>query len=215
MKFILGEKLEMTQIWDGDRAVAVTKVKVAPCFVSHVKSSDSDGYSAVQICSGVKKAKNIAKPQIGHIKKVKIANEKISDGVKYFREFRLNNGEQYNLGDEINATIFEIGEKVDVIADSKGRGFQGVVKRHGFKGARATHGTKDQMRMPGSIGSTGPARVFKGMRMAGRMGGDRTTVKNTKIAGLDVDSNVVLIKGAVPGGRNSLVIIQSAKTAKK
>jgi large subunit ribosomal protein L3 len=205
MKFILGKKLEMTQIWQDNKVVPVTKIVAGPCFVVQVKTKDKDGYEAIQIGFGEKKEKNIKKPQKGHLAKV-------GKNLRYLREFRLDKnggGEEVKvkIGDVIKVDTFAPGDKVKVTGISKGRGFQGVVKRHNFAGAPASHGTKDQLRMPGSIGATGPAHVFKGTRMAGRMGGDQVTVKNLEIIEVDKENNILLIKGAIPGARNSLVLI--------
>jgi len=217
MKFILGKKIEMTQIWKDDSVMAVTKVQAGPCVVTQVKNKDKDGYEAVQLGFGEKKEKNIAKPQRGHLAKVQSAfKDKI--GAKYLKEFRLKESVELSIGDIIDASAFEPGDTVKVTGTSKGRGFQGVVKRHGFGGQNKSHGTKDQLRMPGSIGATGPARVFKGVRMPGRMGGDRVTVKNLEIIDIDKDNNILYIKGAVPGARNGLILISGEgelKVAKK
>ncbi len=204
MKFILGQKKEMTQIWQGNTVVPVTKVLAGPCVVVQVKTKEKDGYQAVQIGFGQRKAKNIKKPQKGHLKGL--------GSFAYLREFRLDkdNGQPPLLkpGDVITAETFALGDKVKVTGISKGRGFQGVVKRHKFAGAPASHGTKDQLRMPGSIGATGPAHVFKGRRMPGHMGVDRVTVANLEIVKIDKEKNILYIKGAVPGARDSLVLIK-------
>ncbi len=205
MKFILGKKLEMTQVWQNDKVVPVTKVVAGPCFVVQVKTKEKDGYRAVQVGFGEKKEKNIKKPQKGHL-------AKIGKNLRYLREFRLDKNKQeeevkVKIGDMIKVDIFSPGDKIKVTGISKGRGFQGVVKRHNFAGAPASHGTKDQLRMPGSIGATGPAHVFKGIKMAGRMGGDQVSTKNLEIIEVDKENNILLIKGAIPGARNSLVLI--------
>lgn len=223
MKFILGKKLDMTQTWQGDVVIAVTRVQAGPCTVVQVKDEKKDGYRAVQVSFGEKKEKNIAKPQKGHMKKAKVNS-------RYLREFRFDmprnapaialppegraggTGKErqeveLKVGDVIDVSTFEAGDKVKVTGVSKGKGFQGVVKRYGFKGQSKTHGTKDQLRMPGSIGATGPAHVFKGKKMPGRMGGDRTTVANLEIIEVDKEKNLLLIKGAIPGARNGLVLI--------
>ncbi|MCK5537790.1 MAG: 50S ribosomal protein L3, partial [Bacteroidales bacterium] len=176
MKFILGKKIEMTQVWKDGDAVGVTKVEVGPCTVVQVKNDKKDGYTAVQVGYGVKKEKNIKKPQIGHFKGL--------DNFRYLKEFRIKNEEvTLKRGDRFDISSFEVGEEINLTGVSKGKGFQGVVKRHHFAGQIKTHGTKDQVRMPGSIGATGPAHVFKGTRMGGRMGGDRVTIKNLEVAG--------------------------------
>ena len=198
MKFILGKKIEMTQVWQGEDVLAVTKVQAGPCRVTQVKNSGQDGYSAVQLGFGKRHQKNINKPQKGHFKGL--------DNFQHVREFRAEPGE-LKRGDTIDVGTFAPGDNVQVSANSKGKGFQGVVRRHGFKGTKATHGNKDQLRMPGSIGATGPAHVFKGQKMPGRMGGEQATTKNLKIVEVNINDNTILISGAVPGARNSLVLI--------
>ncbi|MBU4257229.1 50S ribosomal protein L3 [Patescibacteria group bacterium] len=207
MKFIIGKKLDMTQVWRGDKVVGVTKVQAGPCVVVQVKTKDKDRYEAVQIGFGERKEKNIAKPQLGHFKKCK-------NNFRYVREFRISlntpndaKERQLECGDIIDVNMFEAGDNIQVTGISKGKGFQGVVKRHGFHGQDKTHGNKDQLRMPGSIGCTGPAHVFKGVRMPGRMGGEQVTTKNLEVVEVDKENNILLIKGAVPGARNGLVLI--------
>jgi len=198
MKFILGKKIEMTQVWKDGNTVGVTKVEVGPCTVVQVKNDKKDGYTAVQVGYGVKKEKNIKKPQIGHFKGL--------DNFRYLKEFRVKNEEvTLKRGDRFDIGSFEVGDAINFSAVSKGKGFQGVVKRHGFAGQIKTHGTKDQVRMPGSIGATGPAHVFKGTRMGGRMGGDQVTFNGGEIIDIDVEKNILYIKGGVPGARNTLV----------
>lgn len=195
----------MTQIFDSEgRAVPVTLVQAGPCFVTQVKSKDGkDGYSAVQIAFG--EIKHINKPQAGHLKKVKSQNSNVKT-LKYLREFRVEKPE-LELGAEIKADIFKEGDAIKVIGISKGKGFQGVVKRHGFKGGPASHGQKDRLRAPGSIGATFPERVLKGKRMAGRMGGEQVTVEGLKIAKVDAENNIIAIRGAIPGNKGSLIEI--------
>jgi len=200
MKFIIGKKIEMTQIWQEDKVVAVTKIQAGPCKVVQVKTEDKDGYSALQLGFDEKKKKNIKKPQLGHLKDL--------GNIRYLREFRTEESVPLAQGDSVDVSTFEIGDTVDVIGTSKGKGFQGVVKRHGFKGSKATHGNKDQLRMPGSIGATGPAHVFKGTRMGGRMGTDRVTTKNTEVIKIDIENNIIMIKGSAPGARNGLVMLR-------
>ena len=201
----------MTQVWDGDECISVTIVEALPCKVVQIKNVEKDGYESLQIGSGEKKEKNIKKPQIGHLKKAGILSNDMRVNLRHLREFRVDGekiSEKVNVGDVINVGAFELGDIVDVIGTSKGKGFQGVVKRYGFKGAPKTHGTKDQVRMPGSIGATGPARVFKGMRMGGRMGDERVTTKNLKVVKVDIENNQLYIRGAVPGARNGFVMIR-------
>lgn len=189
----------MTQTWKGEEVVSVTRVQVGPCTVVQIKNDKKDGYNAIQIGFDEKKEKNIRKPQKGHLKNTKT-------NIRFLREFRDKN-ENIKPGDVIDVSTFESGDKIQVTGISKGKGFQGVVKRHGFHGQNTSHGTKDQVRMPGSAGATGPAHVFKGQGMPGRMGGDRVTTKNLEIIEVDLENNILLIKGAVPGARNGLILI--------
>lgn len=199
MKFLLGTKENMTQIFTEDGLVIpVTVIKTSPNVITQVKTSDKDGYKAIQIGFGEKKAQNITKPQKGHVKEL--------GNFAHLKEVKLVG--EFSVGDKIEAGTFQEGDKVTVSAISKGKGFQGVVKRHGFKGGRRSHGQKHSEREPGSIGVGGIQRVFKGMRMGGRMGADRVTVKNLKVARIDSDQQLVYIKGAVPGRRGTLVEIK-------
>jgi len=193
----------MTQVFREDGTVVpVTLIQAGPCTVTDVRTVDANGYAAVQLGYGVQKASRVAKAQLGQWLE--------SGPFQLVKEVRVSDPSNYEVGATVDASIFEAGDKIDVIGTSKGRGFQGVVKRHGFRGSKTTHGNKDQQRMPGSIGATGPQRVFKGMRMAGRMGGDRTTVQNLEI--VEVRPNgLVAVKGAVPGSRNSLIVLKSVK----
>jgi large subunit ribosomal protein L3 len=204
MKFIIAKKTEMTQLWEGDQVIAVTKVKVDNCVVTQIKNKEKDGYSAIQLSFGKRKEKNINKPQLGHMNKAKVRALRM-------REFRIPEEEikknDLKIGDIIDIESFVKGDIIKISGTSKGRGFQGVVKRYGFKGSKMTHGNKDQGRMPGSVGATGPAHVFKGTRMGGRMGGDRITITNLEIIGIDKNKNELIIKGGVPGHRNGLLLI--------
>ena len=190
----------MTQIWKDDKVLAVTPILATPCTITQVRNKVKDGYEAIQLASGERKKKNISKPQLGHVKNLDIAPAHI-------REFRTAEAINFNVGDVISVGTFVIGDKINVSATSKGKGFQGVVKRHGFHGFRKTHGNKDQERMGGSVGPKGPAHVFKGMKMGGRMGGKRITTTNLEIVGIDEENNILLIKGAVPGAINGFVTI--------
>ncbi len=198
MKFILAKKIEMTQRFQEDGKVnPVTIVEGGPCVISQIKTNDKEGYSSVQLGFGEKK--KIIKSQAGHLKKL--------GNARYLKEFRIDEVDSLKRGQIITTETFEVGDIVEVIGTSKGKGFQGVVKRHGFKGGRGSHGDKDQLRMPGSIGATDAARVFKGKRMGGHMGDDRVTVKNLEIIEIDATKNHIYIKGAVPGARGSLIHI--------
>ena len=202
MKFALGTKLEMSQIFDEEgRARAVTLVRVDPMTVTQIKTKEKDGYEAVQVASGSKK--HPTKPTQGHIKKAGLA------AARWIKEFRITNSQSpLAMGDKIDAALFAKGDQVWVSGTVKGRGFQGVVKRHGFHGAPATHGTKHAHREPGSVGATWPQRIIKGKRMAGRMGGNRVTVRNLTIADVMPEKNLLVLTGAVPGHRGSLLEIK-------
>lgn len=200
MKSIFGIKGRMTQIFDEKGVVsAATIIEAAPMTVTQVKTKEVDGYEAVQVGIGTRKAKNLSKPVLGHLKDI--------GAVRYIREIRTS--ETAERGAKIDVSTFAVGDLVVVSAISKGKGFQGVVKRHGFHGGPRSHGQKNKERAPGSIGGGGRAggRVVKGMRMAGRMGGDRITVKNLRILKVDLATNTILISGAVPGRPGTLVEI--------
>jgi large subunit ribosomal protein L3 len=204
MSGIIGKKIGMTRIFDEDgNMVPVTVVEAGPCIVTQVKTVETDGYNAVQLAFG--KKKRINKPLLGHLKK---ANIDTAMRVIEFKEFDVTKVE---IGQEIKVDLFKPGEKVKVSGTSKGKGFQGVVKRHGFGGGPKSHGQSDRLRAPGSIGqSSFPSRVFKGIKMAGRMGGERVTVRNLKVVKVDAEKNLLFIKGAIPGAKNSIVEIRKA-----
>lgn len=208
MKFILGKKLDMTQVWQNDVCIPVTRVEAGPCPIIQIKSQEKDGYTSVQLGFGSKKEKNVSKPQVGHVAKAKKMNPAIKNHPLILREFRVSDLNGISVGDLVTVDTFSDADKIKVISRSKGRGFQGVVKRHGFKGAPQTHGNKDQLRMPGSSGATAPQRVFKGLRMGGHMGDERVTITNLEIVGVDGAKNILLVKGAIPGSRNSIVMIE-------
>lgn len=196
MKSLLGKKLEMTQIFKEDGTVVpVTLVEAGPCTVTQVRENQA-GVTTVTLGYGSKKS--VAKAQREDWKDL--------GSFAYVKEFPAD-GAQLKRGDAVDVTLFEIGQKVDVIGTSKGRGFQGVVKRHGFHGSPASHGHKDQLRMPGSIGAGGVQRVFKGTRMAGRMGGSQVTVQNLEVVSVDEKNNIIAVKGAIPGARGSFITI--------
>lgn len=205
MKFTVGKKIEMTQVYQGDICVPVTRVKVLPGVVMQLKTQATDGYNSVVIGCGERRAKNIAKPQLGAMKGLGL--------FRFIREFRAETkadiAEQAKLsrGNHILLESFEVGDVCNVVGVSKGRGFQGGVKRHRFHGHNTTHGTKDQVRAPGSIGAGEPQHVFKGTRMAGHMGDQGVTVKNLKVIQIDAEAGEILVKGAIPGSRNSLIYI--------
>jgi len=197
----------MTQVFKEDKVIPVTLIESGSNFVTQIKTKDGDGYTAIQVGFDTKKEKNIRKPQRGHLKKVSNVKGQMSN-LRWLREFRVDSTE-LKSGDKIDITVFAPGDKVNVIAISKGKGFQGVVKRHGFHGGPKSHGQKDRHRAPGSIGSSFPEHVFKGKRMAGRMGGDRVTVKNLEVVEVDSENNLIALKGAVPGRRGTLIMIKS------
>lgn len=200
MKFILAKKLEMSQVFRPDGSVVpVTLVQAGPCVVTQVKTAETDGYVAVQL--GFLPGKNATKPEAGHLKDL--------PSMSVLREFRLADVAELKRGDAIEATVFAAGDTVEVTGVSKGKGFQGVVKRHHFHGHPSTHGHKDQLRMPGSIGPGGVQHVIKGRRMAGRMGNAQVTVKNLEVVEVR-DGGILAVKGAVPGARNGILEIVAA-----
>lgn len=206
VKGVLGEKLGMTQVWDdNNKVVPVTVVKAGPCVVTQVRTPDSDGYSAVQIAFGAIDPRKVNKPAAGHFEKAGVTPR------RHLVEIRTDDASEYVLGQELSADTFEVGQMVDIVGTTKGKGFAGVMKRHGFHGLRATHGVQRKHRSPGSIGGCStPGRVFKGMKMAGRMGGERQTTLNLRIQGVDVERGLILVKGAVPGPKGGLVFVRTA-----
>jgi len=206
VKGVLGEKLGMTQVWDeNNRVVPVTVVKAGPCVVTQVRSPETDGYSAVQIAFGAIDPRKVNKPQAGHFAKAGVTPR------RHLVEIRTEDATEYTLGQEVNADTFEAGQMVDVVGTTKGKGFAGVMKRHGFHGLRASHGVQRKHRSPGSIGGCAtPGRVFRGMKMAGRMGGARQTTQNLTVAGVDNERGLLLIKGAIPGPKGGLVFVRTA-----
>ncbi len=200
-KFALGTKGAMTRIFREDgTAVPVTMITAGPAVVTQVRTKEKDGYTAVQLGFGTRR--HLRKPQSGALKGLGTP--------RFLREFRVRDAGDLARGATLDVAQFQPGDVVRVTGTSKGRGFAGVVKRHGFAGSPATHGHKDQHRMPGSIGSTAPQRVFKGMRMAGRMGNARVTIRNLEVVAVRPDKHVLLVKGAVPGARNGLLFLQTA-----
>ena len=203
---ILGRKLGMTQVWDeNDNVVPVTVIQAGPCTVSQVKTKATDGYDAVQIGFGDISAKHVNKPMAGHFAKAGV------EPMRFLREVRVENGEEHHTGDVVTVADFADVKSVDVIGTSKGKGFQGTVKRWNFSRGPMTHGCRNQ-RKPGSIGQCAyPARVRKGLHMYGHMGDARVTVKNLKLVRVDAEQNLMLVKGAVPGGKNGLVQVRMAE----
>ncbi|WP_026414301.1 50S ribosomal protein L3 [Actinomadura oligospora] len=205
-KGVLGEKLGMTQVFDDEgRIVPVTVVQAGPCVVTQLKDQEKDGYTAVQIGFGQIDPRKVNKPRTGHFEKAGVTPR------RYLVELRVDDAAEYELGQEITASVFEAGQKIDVTGTSKGKGTAGVMKRHGFKGLGASHGTQRKHRSPGSIGGCAtPGRVFKGLRMAGRHGNARTTVQNLTVHAIDAEKGLLLIKGAVPGPNGGVVLVRDA-----
>jgi len=206
-KGIVGEKLGMTQIFVETRAVPVTVIKAGPCVVTQVRTQATDGYDAVQLAYGMLRPRDVTKPVKGHFDKAD------AEPSRHLVELRTNTA-GYELGQQVTADVFSVGEKVDVVGVSKGKGFAGVMKRHGFGGLRGSHGVHKKHRSPGAIGACAtPSRVFKGMRMAGQMGNQRVTVLNLEVIQSDPERGLLLVKGAVPGPNGGLVMVRSATKA--
>jgi large subunit ribosomal protein L3 len=205
-KGILGEKLGMTQVWDeNNRVVPVTVVKAGPCVVTQVRTPENDGYSGVQIAFGQIDPRKVTQPMLGHFAKAGVTPR------RHLLELRFDDASAYTLGQEIGADTFEVGSNIDITCVTKGKGFAGVMKRHGFHGVSASHGAHKNHRKPGSIGACAtPGRVFKGVRMAGRMGGITQTTQNLKVHSVDMEKGLILVKGAIPGPAGSVVLLRSA-----
>ncbi len=206
-KGVLGKKLGMTQVWDSNnRVVPVTVIEVSPNVVTQIRTQDNDGYDAIQIAAGAIDPRKVTKPLKGHFEKAGVTPR------RHVTEIRTSDASEYTVGQELSVDVFEAGQVVDVVGTSKGKGTAGVMKLHNFKGVSASHGSHRNHRKPGSIGASAtPSRVFKGMRMAGRMGHNRVTVMNLQIEKIDAERNLLLIKGAVPGPKNSLVFVRNAR----
>jgi large subunit ribosomal protein L3 len=221
MKGILGKKVGMTQLFDEQgNVVPVTVIEAGPCYVTQVKTLDKDGYDAVQLGFDEIKENRLKRPEAGHLGLLK-SNEKHPvrrqfatevPPLRHLREFRVKDAQQFELGATITVAEFESVDHVDVVGNAKGRGFAGVMKRHGFGGGPITHGQSDRQRSPGSIGATStPGRVFKGMRMPGRMGNNRVTSQNLEVVRVDVEHNLMAVKGSVPGPKGGLVLVKEAR----
>lgn len=207
-KAIIGRKLGMTQIFTDDgRCLPVTLIEAGPCVVVQKKTKETDGYEAIQVGFGPTKAHRLNRPLRGHFARAKV------QPFRYLRELRLDNAREYEVGQELRVDMFRPGERVDVTATSRGRGFAGGIKRHGFRRGPMSHGSKYHRR-PGSLAAKGPARVFKGRRLPGRLGGERVTVLNLEVVRVDPERNLLLIKGAVPGVRRCLVTVRDSVKAK-
>jgi large subunit ribosomal protein L3 len=205
MKGLIGKKVGMTQLFDDSgKAVPVTVIKAGPCYVTQVRTVENDGYTAVQLGYEETKPQRLTGGEIGHLKKKDLPH------LRYLREFRTS--EVIEEGQTLTVEVFTEGERVDIVGKSKGRGFQGVVKRYGFSGGPKTHGQSDRHRAPGSIGAgSTPGRVFKGKRMPGRMGNDTVTSQNLLISRIDPENNIIAVRGSVPGPKNGLVLIKEAR----
>jgi large subunit ribosomal protein L3 len=210
VKGILGAKLGMTQVWDNNKIVPVTVVQAGPCVVTQVRTHDKDGYSAVQLAFGAINPRKVNKPRAGHFEKAGVAPR------RHIVELRTTDAGEYELGQEVTVSTFQAGQVIDVTSKTKGKGFAGVMKRHGFHGLGSGHGVERKHRSPGSIGACAtPGRVFKGVRMAGRMGGMRYTAQGLTIQAVDEEQNLLLVKGAIPGPKGALVLVRTAAKVKK
>jgi large subunit ribosomal protein L3 len=205
-KGLLGTKLGMTQVWDENaKLIPVTVIQVSPNVVTQIRTPELDGYTAIQIAAGAIDPRKVNQPATGHFTKAGTTPR------RHLTEVRTADAAEYALGQELTVEVFEAGQKVDVVGTSKGKGTAGVMKRHNFKGVSASHGSHRNHRKPGSIGaSSTPSRVFKGMRMAGRMGAERVTVQGLRIQAVDAEKGLLLVKGAVPGARGRLVFVRNA-----
>ena len=206
VKGLLGTKLGMTQLWDANnRVVPVTVVQAGPNVVTQVRTPDVNGYGAVQLGFGAIKAKQVTKPSAGHFEKAGVTPR------KHLVEIRTTDATEYTLGQEVTVETFAVGTPIDVTGKTKGKGYAGVMKRHGFHGLRACHGVERKHRSPGSIGACAtPSRVFPGHKMAGRMGGKRFTVQNLTVQAVDLENNLLLVRGAIPGPKGALVLVRTA-----
>lgn len=209
VKGILGAKLGMTQVWDNNKVVPVTVVQAGPCVVTQVRTAEADGYTAVQLAYGQIDPRKVNKPESGHFAKANVSPR------RHLVELRTVDAGEYELGQEVTVEAFAVGTPIDVTGKTKGKGYAGVMKRHGFHGLKSSHGVERKHRSPGSIGACAtPGRVFKGTRMAGRMGSKRFTVQNLTVQAVDTDNNLLLIKGAVPGPKGALILVRTAAKKK-
>jgi large subunit ribosomal protein L3 len=208
VKGILGAKLGMTQVWDNNKVVPVTVVQACPCVVTQVRTPETDGYAAVQLAYGSIDPRKVSKPKGGHYAKAGVSPR------RHIVELRTTDAGEYELGQEVTVEAFGPGTPIDVTGKTKGKGYAGVMKRHGFHGLKSSHGVERKHRSPGSIGACAtPGRVFKGVRMAGRMGGKRFTVQNLSVQAIDTENNLILVKGAVPGPKGALILVRTATKA--
>jgi large subunit ribosomal protein L3 len=205
VKGILGAKLGMTQVWDNNKVVPVTVVQAGPCVVTQVRTDEKDGYAAVQLAYGAIDPRKVNKPESGQFAKAGVSPR------RHVVELRTTDANEYELGQEVTVEAFAVGSPIDVTGKTKGKGYAGVMKRHGFHGLKSSHGVERKHRSPGSIGACAtPGRVFRGTRMAGRMGSKRFTVQNLTIQAVDLENNIILVRGAVPGPKGALILVRSA-----
>jgi len=209
VKGILGAKLGMTQVWDNNKVVPVTVVQAGPCVVTQVRTAETDGYTAVQLAYGAIDPRKVNKPEGGHYAKAGVSPR------RHIVELRTTDATEYELGQEVTVEAFAAGTPIDVTGKTKGKGYAGVMKRHGFHGLKSSHGVERKHRHPGSIGACAtPGRVFRGTRMAGRMGNKRFTVQNLTVQAVDLENNLLLVKGAVPGPKGALILVRTAAKKK-
>ena len=209
VKGILGAKLGMTQVWDNNKVVPVTVVQAGPCVVTQVRTAETDGYTAVQLAYGAIDPRKVNKPEGGHYAKAGVSPR------RHLVELRTTDATEYELGQEVTVEAFAVGTPIDVTGKTKGKGYAGVMKRHGFHGLKGSHGVERKHRHPGSIGACAtPGRVFRGTRMAGRMGNKRFTVQNLTVQAVDLENNLLLVKGAVPGPKGALILVRTAAKKK-
>jgi len=209
VKGILGAKLGMTQVWDNNKVVPVTVVQAGPCVVTQVRTAETDGYAAVQLAYGAIDPRKVNKPEGGHYAKAGVSPR------RHLVELRTTDATEYELGQEVTVEAFAVGTPIDVTGKTKGKGYAGVMKRHGFHGLKSSHGVERKHRSPGSIGACAtPGRVFRGTRMAGRMGNKRFTVQNLTVQAVDLENNLLLVMGAVPGPKGALILVRTAAKKK-
>jgi large subunit ribosomal protein L3 len=212
MKGIIGKKVGMTQIFDeSGNVIPVTVIEAGPCYVTQVRTAERDGYTAIQLGYGETKPQRLTQGQLGHLRRNNLP------ALRYLREFRVRNGElDVEEGQQIKADVFAVGDRVDVIGKSKGRGFAGTIKRHHFNRQPKTHGSSDRVRAPGSIGAgSTPGRVIKGLRMGGHMGDERVTIENLEVIVVDADRNLIAVRGSVPGAKGGIVMIKPARVRRR
>jgi large subunit ribosomal protein L3 len=221
VKGLIGKKVGMTQVIDeSGKVIPVTVIQAGPCYVTQLKTVENDGYEAVQLGYGEVKRRAVTRPEAGHLGQLKTSEKhpqrrefahKVPP-LRHLREFRTKGEPAFELGEQLTVEVFEVGDHVDVVGRSKGRGFAGVMRRHGFGGGPITHGQSDRQRSPGSIGATStPGRVFKGMRMAGHMGTNRVSSENLEVVRIDPENNLMAVKGSVPGHKGGLVVVKEAR----